>query len=321
MSPSHVLDEVDREVARRAPERLPPGVRLLLDLARAGKCGEHVPDEGLARVAQATGEWNEDRASSDAFLDLAYALRNLSPEGASNELCAGALAEAWRRTYPFRRGREGDPLEVLVPQLDDARATRALDRARALPRPPRLSFGRLFGSTPSEPFDRGFAAHLIAEADYRLSELPIVRDHTDLTQASSRVARVRSHLAGAREWATRRPLKYDAYLDQMGYSGDTWSTWFQFTGHVDAESDVTEPGDDRWPLVVQFKDAAEAARQAILYVSSYNTQLRELMHMRKNLERALREGPRPEWGDFADMTETLRTEIQRIEDLFHGEDV
>ena len=158
--------------------KYPPGVRLLLDLARAGKCGEHAPDEGLARVARATGEFHEDRASSDAFLDLAYALGDLSPAHESNELCARALAEAWRAEYPFRRPRDGDPLDVLLPHPEgDARAALALDRSRTLPRPP-VGLARLgkfvsgFRGAPEGPYDPAKLRALAAEAHATLRSIP-----------------------------------------------------------------------------------------------------------------------------------------------------
>ena len=158
--------------------KYPPGVRLLLDLARAGKCGEHAPDEHAAHAAHITGEWNPDRASSDAFLDLAWALGNLSGDSASNELCAGALAEAWRRTYPFRRAKDGDPLDVLLPHPDDAGAARALDRARALPRPPwgLVRLGRAAGGVEywvePEPYDPNLTRVLASEALAVLDAVP-----------------------------------------------------------------------------------------------------------------------------------------------------
>ena len=136
----HVEEAVEEELRRG--RKYPPGVRLMLDMARAGTCGQPREDrERLAPAAQATGEWSEDRASSDAFLDLADVLRDATDDGT---LCAGALAEAWRRTYPFRRPREGDPYDVLLPHCEagwasercDAAAVRALDHALALPRPP-----------------------------------------------------------------------------------------------------------------------------------------------------------------------------------------
>ena len=210
-APRHVLDEVDREVARRYP----PGVRLLLDVVRAGDCGQHAPNEGLARVAQAQGEWDEDRASSDAFLDLAYALRNLSPDGSSNELCARALAEAWRREYPFRRGRGGDPLEVLVPQLDDARAARALDRARALPRPP-VGLEKLslevearweYPYRPEEEFDRALVLAMLAEAAYALEGAAVEWEQPEERRRESLVA-----VLDALQWFRQPVLRYNRKL-------------------------------------------------------------------------------------------------------------
>ena len=315
---SHVLEEVDEELRRRAPDRLPPGARLLLDLARAGKCGEHSPDEGLARVAQATGEHNEDRASSDAFLDLAYALRNLSPAHESNELCARALAEAWRAEYPFRRGREGAPLDVLLPHPgSDARAALALDRARALPRPP-VGLMRLNdeleafweGETPTQPqkpFDSTLALALIAEVEQRLYDLP---PHHDV-EVRNAVPKVRDLLHAARVWVLRRPREHVNELDLRTSLPSLAAASALLVSEEQSPAGVSE-------LTRQYALLDGDIGMVMYYVSSYNTVLRRLTDMRYDL-RAVQRLP-----VTAKRTERIRmreAEIRRIEALFPGEDV
>ena len=310
----HVLDEVDREVTRRYP----PGVRLLLDLARAGRCGQHEPDERAARSAQVTGEWNEDRASSDAFLDLAWALRNLSPEHESGELCARALAEAWRREYPFRRGRDGDPLDVLLPHQDDAGAARALDRARALPRPPvglmqlvqkveRMLGGGMVNVPPQESFDRQFALALLLEAERLLEEL--VNEHPHLGGSGRHELDVLRRL---RRWV----LGPRVYAPDLDY-GNEYPHLFREL--YDAYGDVDD-------MPVEARSAVDAAGKALNYVVVYNTAISRLNEARENLERNRAEATSLHrdwaWGTLPEaMIEKYEVEVRRYEALFPDEDV
>ena len=269
-APQHVLDEVDREVTRRYP----PGVRLLLDVVRAGKCGQHEPDEGLARVAQAQGEWNEDRASSDAFLDLAYALKNLSGDPASNELCAGALAEAWRREYPFRRGRDGDPLDALLPQLDDARAARALDRARALPRPmPGLSVRArevedlLRKHEAPKVYSPSLAMALVGAAR---AELEALGAQPEVPVESRRQVAL-NLLDAAREWVERRPLLPVNWKTFRGRA-----TCSEANAALKAVSGRTTEATAARERLRRVCDATKRADNALEYVRWFNGTLKEL---------------------------------------------
>ena len=339
----HVAEAVEEQL-HRAPARLPPGVRLLLDLARGGKCGQHEPDELAARSAQEQGEWHEDRASSDAFLDLAYALRNLSGDGASNELCAGALAEAWRAEYPFRRVKDGDPLEVLVPHPDDARAARALDRARALPRPPvalarlgrvvgELERGRPPGKTPKEPFNRQLALALVAEAKMLIDALPTNEKGALNTFKWEDWARLRQ----AREWVLSSPKTYWRELSWTAvmaglYQSAADKEWKLARDRLNAAEELGagpvfgvqvegyEELERRLALAQRRVDAADAADVALRYVASYNEAAKSLADWRESLketeERHTRAPGRQNWVEM----ERISTEkILELEVLFPGE--
>lgn len=283
----HVMEAVEAELSRggaRAPDRLPPGARLLIDLARSGKCGEHAPDEGLAKVARATGEWNPDRASSDAFLDLAHALGNLSPDHGSNELCARAVAEAWRRTYPFRRGREGNPYDVLLPHPEgDGRAAVALDRARALPRPAValarrgdliehvLGYSYDFDEDVAvEPFDRGaaralveYASRLMEGLPRRLSSQPLQKLRRDTEIA----------LGVARKWLDLDELAYEE-----GFTGH-YMDGYSFSGQANASLDRKKKSKPEVRAEAErVVEAATAAKNALMYSYYHNEKSRGLLN-------------------------------------------
>lgn len=253
----HVAEAVEAEMARRYP----PGVRLLLDLVRAGRCGQSTGSERDAHVAQEIAEHNEDRASSEAFLDLAYALRNLSPEHESNELCAGALAEAWRRTYPFRRHAEGDALDVLLPHASDAGAVLSLDRARALSRPP-VALARLVHemttALPGDdvPYSRALAQAMLAESEVELlNAVPQANYAMDeIRQTALKVVR------HAFAWARETELKYYPKLD---------STSAADLGEVEAEIGYAQSERERDELKRLFR-ALLVAQNATWYVRHYN---------------------------------------------------
>ena len=282
---NRLVDDVVALNATRAPNCLPPGVRLLLDVVRAGKCGEHAPDEGLARVAQATGEWNEDRASSDAFLDLAWALRNLSPDGSSNELCAAALAEAWRAEYPFRRGRDGDPLEVLVPQLDDARAARALDRARVLPRPPvavaRLGrdvekyFAAETMDAPKVPFDRQLALAMLAVAEHEILTL----DSRATQRAPFHVKGALDDVLTARAWVENPALRYmtSAALNDHAHYVAALSL-------LDSVKGTSESKEAERARLRHMRDVFLRAQRAVRYVKRYNDLVPDLQRAETDVD-------------------------------------
>ena len=139
----YILQVVDEQLALNAVrgkslgEKLTPQARVLVDMAKAGACGQPAADrKQRARLVREIGQFGDDAAASEALIELSQHLDLAEDSRDSHELCARAVGEAWRRHAPFRVSRTGDPLDVLTPHLTPAEAVLALDRARTLPPAP-----------------------------------------------------------------------------------------------------------------------------------------------------------------------------------------
>jgi hypothetical protein len=168
-----VLDEVQADRSRYSPQ-----TRLMLDMARAGTCGQPVEDRRRwATAALEVAEWSPYRAVAEPLGELSQVLRTALDEEWSRQFWAHGLGAAWRAEYSFRRARLGDPYDVLRPQADDAASALALDRARRLPRVPAAlverggevaMYGALDVGTSVVPYSRSLALALIGAAEAEL---------------------------------------------------------------------------------------------------------------------------------------------------------
>jgi len=182
---NHVLRAVDELVALNASfERVGPAPavwnRFAVDLAKQGTCGQSAETrQKLARVAQGIGESNEDRAVAAPYGDLAYILKHADDTRESHEHCAQALGEIWRTEHPFRRGREGDPYDVLLPHVSDALAVAALDRARRLPKPPSglLKYAHILDRIERKQSLQGYDLSGLYLAGVDLSDMRLVKSN------------------------------------------------------------------------------------------------------------------------------------------------
>ncbi len=176
----HILQAVDEQLALNAvrepkkslSDKLTPQARVLVDMAKAGACGQPPSDrQQFARRVLEVGQFGDDAAVAEALVELSEHLDLAEDSRDSHELCARAVGEAWRRHAPFRVARAGDPLDVLIPHLTPAEAVLALDRARALPPAPATALVRRTyeldrpPSAFSVPYSRNLALALLGEAE------------------------------------------------------------------------------------------------------------------------------------------------------------
>ena len=231
----HILRAVDEQLALNAVrepkkslgDKLTPQARLLVDMAKAGACGQPPADrQKLARLVLEVGQFGDDAAVAEALVELSKHLDLAEDSRDSHELCARAVGEAWRRHAPFRVSRAGDPLDVLFPHLTPAEAVLALDRARTLPPAPATALVRRTyeldrpPSAFSVPYSRNLALALLGEAEAAYKDFVSVQPSdcgSDQYAVDDNVEKLARLLTELRAWIESEPSALDTGIDAWSF--------------------------------------------------------------------------------------------------------
>jgi len=243
--------------------------QLALDMARMGTCGASDRGGAHAKAALMVADQLQGHAAEGPVRDLYYLMRFESPKD-----CAAGLGEVWRTQNPFRPVRRGDPYEVLIPQLEDARAARALDQSAQLPAPPvgLMNRGDQLerwlamepGSMKPEdyeklPYRRSRALALLGVAR---SELKRVWDEFP-TELHEKRDLAWEALEVATDWAQSPELRWDERLRWKGNLAPVVEDLYE-TKHVVVRGQPIRPVPD------SVKAVSKIVANAFDYVKGYN---------------------------------------------------
>jgi hypothetical protein len=310
-----IIEQAALNAVSATKRKYPPETKLLLDMARAGTCGQ--PAESRKRyapLAQETADFTPDRAASTPLADLAYVLREASDDRESHELCARGVGATWRAAAPFRQARSGDPFDVLLPHLTDIEALIALDRARQLPELPPTGLLKREAEinavlsidypvwAATQPYSKSLASALLSTANAKVQQLHEIWESDASKGVDNWIRTSEPLIRNAQLWVDKHELSYSAALYEAINRLVDDNTGFEVTAERCADSrdiDVCSAN-----LCREARNVARVVSRALAYVSAFNGLVQHIELAEKSIQQMVNFAQK---ANSPDIIQKLRT--------------